>query len=286
MIHVLFNPLSNNGKGQSAEGELKELFKDQELTFNDVTKVETVAELCKSFAADDTIIVAGGDGTLSHFVNDVYELKLPQKIFLYFCGTGNDFMFDVKDKVDIENKLIPLNDFIVSLPKVYVNGMTKYFINGIGYGIEGYCCEEGDKIRATSDKPVNYTAIAIKGLLYKFKPRNATVTVDGVEKKYKKVWLAPAMLGRYIGGGMIMAPGQDRLNAEKTLTNVIWSNTGKLSTLMKFPSIFKGEHVKYTKNIDVRTGHEIKVEFDKPCALQIDGETVLNVKTYTAVYGK
>jgi diacylglycerol kinase family enzyme len=286
MIHILLNPLSNNGKGKEAEGELKELFKDKELDFLDVTTVSSVAETCKGFAADDTIVVAGGDGTLTHFVNDVYELKLPQKIFLYFCGTGNDFMFDVKDKVTIENKLIPINDFIVSLPKVYVNGMTKYFINGIGFGIEGYCCEEGDKIRATSDKPVNYTAIAIKGLLYKFKPRNATVTVDGVEKKYKKVWLAPAMMGRYIGGGMIMAPGQDRLNPEKTLTNVIWSNTGKLSTLMKFPSIFKGEHVKYTKNIDVRTGHEIKVEFDKPCALQIDGETVLNVTTYTAVYGK
>ena len=286
MIHILLNPLSNNGKGKEAEGELKELFKDKELDFLDVTTVASVAETCKGFAADDTIVVAGGDGTLTHFVNDVYELKLPQKIFLYFCGTGNDFMFDVKDKVTIENKLIPINDFIVSLPKVYVNGMTKYFINCICFGIEGYCCEEGDKIRATSDKPVNYTAIAIKGLLYKFKPRNATVTVDGVEKKYKKVWLAPAMMGRYIGGGMIMAPGQDRLNPEKTLTNVIWSNTGKLSTLMKFPSIFKGEHVKYTKNIDVRTGHEIKVEFDKPCALQIDGETVLNVKTYTAVYGK
>lgn len=286
MIHILLNPLSNNGKGKEAEGELKELFKDKELDFLDVTTVASVAETCKGFAADDNIVVAGGDGTLTHFVNDVYELKLPQKIFLYFCGTGNDFMFDVKDKVTIENKLIPINDFIVSLPKVYVNGMTKYFINGIGFGIEGYCCEEGDKIRATSDKPVNYTAIAIKGLLYKFKPRNATVTVDGVEKKYKKVWLAPAMMGRYIGGGMIMAPGQDRLNPEKTLTNVIWSNTGKLSTLMKFPSIFKGEHVKYTKNIDVRTGHEIKVEFDKPCALQIDGETVLNVTTYTAVYGK
>jgi len=247
MIHVLFNPLSNNGKGKEAERELKELFKDKELDFLDVTTVASVAETCKGFAADDTIVVAGGDGTLTHFVNDVYELKLPQKIFLYFCGTGNDFMFDVKDKVTIENKLIPINDFIVSLPKVYVNGMTKYFINGIGFGIEGYCCEEGDKIRATSDKPVNYTAIAIKGLLYKFKPRNATVTVDGVEKKYKKVWLAPAMMGRYIGGGMIMAPGQDRLNPEKTLTNVIWSNTGKLSTLMKFPSIFKGEHVKRKK---------------------------------------
>ena len=286
MIHILLNPRSNNGKGKDAEGELKELFKDKEIDFLDVTTVTSVADVCKGFAADDTIVVAGGDGTLTHFVNDVYELKLPQKIYLYFCGTGNDFMFDVKDKVTIENKLIPINDFIVSLPKVYVNGMTKYFINGIGFGIEGYCCEEGDKVRATSDKPVNYTSIAIKGVLYKFHPRNATVTVDGVEKKYKKVWLAPAMLGRYIGGGMIMAPGQNRLNPEKTLTNVIWHNTGKFSTLMKFPSIFKGEHVKYTKSIDIRTGHEIKVEFDKPCALQIDGETVLNVTTYTAVFGK
>ena len=286
MIHILLNPRSNNGKGKDAEGELKELFKDKEIDFLDVTTVTSVADVCKGFAVDDTIVVAGGDGTLTHFVNDVYELKLPQKIYLYFCGTGNDFMFDVKDKVTIENKLIPINDFIVSLPKVYVHGMTKYFINGIGFGIEGYCCEEGDKVRATSDKPVNYTSIAIKGVLYKFHPRNATVTVDGVEKKYKKVWLAPAMLGRYIGGGMIMAPGQNRLNPEKTLTNVIWHNTGKLSTLMKFPSIFKGEHVKYTKSIDIRTGHEIKVEFDKPCALQIDGETVLNVTTYTAVFGK
>ena len=28
-------------------------------------------------------------------------------------------------------------------------------------------------------------------------------------------------------------------------------------------------------------GHEITVEFDRPCALQIDGETVLGVTSYT-----
>lgn len=285
MIHVLLNPLSNNGKGGLAEGELKEIFKGQELSFLDVTKVESVAGICKDIPAEDTIIVAGGDGTLTHFVNDVYELKLQQKIYLYFCGSGNDFMNDVKDRAKIENKLIPLNEFIASLPKVTINGVTKYFINGIGYGIDGYCCEEGDKVRATSDKPVNYTSIAIKGLLYKYHPVNATVTVDGVTKKYRKVWLSPAMLGRFYGGGMMVAPAQDRLNKEKTITNVVWSNTGKISTLIKFSSIFKGEHVKYTKCIDIRSGHEIKVEFDRPCALQIDGETVLNVTSYAATYG-
>jgi hypothetical protein len=29
-------------------------------------------------------------------------------------------------------------------------------------------------------------------------------------------------------------------------------------------------------------GKEITVEFDKPCALQIDGETILGVTSYTA----
>jgi len=284
MIYILINPLSNNGKGSLAEAELREIFKGKELTVLDVTKYSSAVEICQKLNPEDEIIVAGGDGTLTHFVNDVFELKLTQKIYLYFCGSGNDFMNDVKERVKIENKLIPLNEFMQSLPKVTVNGMTRYFINGIGYGIDGYCCEEGDRVRATSNKPVNYTSIAIKGLLGKYKPRNATVTVDGEARSYKRVWLAPAMLGRFYGGGMIIAPDQDRLNKEKTLTSVVCHKGRKLKILTMFPNIFKGTHTRFTDIIDFRTGHSIKVEFDKPCALQIDGETVLNVTSYTAEY--
>ena len=55
---------------------------------------------------------------------------------------------------------------------------------------------------------------------------------------------------------------------------------------MIFPSIFKGEHVKHTKQVEVLRGHEITVEFDRPTALQIDGETVLGVTSYTVKTGK
>ena len=51
-----------------------------------------------------------------------------------------------------------------------------------------------------------------------------------------------------------------------------------------FPKIFKGEHIKHTDIYEVKLGHEIRVEFDKPCALQVDGETYLNVKYYTVSY--
>ncbi|MBQ1839650.1 MAG: diacylglycerol kinase family protein, partial [Ruminococcus sp.] len=130
-----------------------------------------------------------------------------------------------------------------------------------------------------SDKPINYTSIAIKGMLFYFKPANATVTVDGKSFTFKKAWLAPTMKGRYYGGGMMAAPHQNRLDPEHKVTCMVMNGAGKLHTLIDFPSIFKGEHVK-KKIVHVMKGSHIKVSFDRPTSLQIDGETILNVTEY------
>lgn len=284
MIYVFLNGLSNNGKGVEAKARLEKIYQGQELKFLDVVEIKNAADTCKALSSDDKIIIAGGDGTLSRFVNDIYELKLENEIYFYTNGTGNDFLNDVKEKCEIKDNLIPMNDFLKSLPIVTVNGEKHYFINGIGYGIDGYCCEEGDKLRAKSDKPVNYAGIAIKGMLGKFKPCGGTVTVDGVSTRYKKIWLAPTMIGRFFGGGMMITPDQDRLNKEHLVSNCVFHDSGMLKTLMVFPSIFKGEHVSHKDIIEIKTGHEVKVEFDKPCALQIDGETYIGVTSYSVSY--
>ena len=152
---------------------------------------------------------------------------------------------------------------------------------GIGYGIDGYCCEVGDALREKSGKPVNYTAIAIKGLLFHYHPTNAIITVDGVAHRYNKVWLAPTMNGRFYGGGMMPTPDQKRFSEDKKVSTMLFFGSGKLKTLYVFPSIFKGEHIKHPEMCTVLTGKEIQVEFDRPTALQIDGETVLGVTGYT-----
>ena len=284
MIYVFLNKLANNGKAVEAQSELEKIFSGEQLKFLDVTGIKNAADTCRDFTADDKIIVAGGDGTLSRFVNDVYDLHLKNEIFFYTCGSGNDFLNDVREKCEIKNNLIPMNQFMESLPVVTVNGEKHYFINGIGYGIDGYCCEEGDKIRETSDKPVNYAGIAIKGMLGKFKPCGGTVTIDGKSTRYKKIWLAPTMAGRYFGGGMKITPEQDRLNSEHLVSNCVFHDSGMLKTLMVFPSIFKGEHVSHKDIIEIQTGHEVTVEFDKPCALQIDGETYSGITSYSVSY--
>ena len=93
------------------------------------------------------------------------------------------------------------------------------------------------------------------------------------------------MNGRFYGGGMMSAPEQNRLGKDRTVSTMVMFNSGKLNTLIVFSSIFKGEHVKHTEMCRVLSGREITVEFDKPTALQIDGETVLGVSKYTVVTG-
>ncbi len=280
--YVLYNNKSNNGKGGGTARKIGEIWKHKELVFIDVFSVDNYGEFFAKLEPDDEICLCGGDGTLNHFVNDAYAAGFDNsnKVYFYPTGTGNDFFNDLEKTA--EDGPIQINKYIVNLPKVTVNGKTSLFVNGIGYGIDGYCCEEGDRQRAKDiGKEINYTSIAINGLLFHYKPTNAEITVDGKTESFKKVWLAPTMNGRFYGGGMMAAPNQDRLNPEHTVTTMVMFGKGKIGTLAAFPTIFKGEHVKKTKIVKTFAGKRVTVKFDRPVALQIDGETVLNVTEYT-----
>lgn len=282
--NVLYNPLAGNGKGENAAKKLKELLNGDELTFTDMTKVSDYRALFASMPEDERVIVSGGDGTLNRFINDTEEIAFANPVYYYATGSGNDFLKDIGGNVG--DKPVCIDKYLKALPTVDVKGKSYRFINGIGYGIDGYCCEVGDKLRETSDKPINYAGIAIKGLLFHYHPTSATVIVDGVEHKYKKVWLAPTMNGRYYGGGMIPTPKQDRLNKEHTVSVMVYYGSGKIKSLAVFPSIFKGEHVNHREMVEVLSGKEITVRFDSPAALQVDGETIIGVTEYSVRTGK
>jgi len=276
--YILYNPKSGSDTGKQRAEELKKYAGGRETELVDITKVDDYAALLGKVTDDDALIICGGDGTLMRFVNYADGVALPKNLYFYSSGTGNDFLHDLGKEPGGEP--VEISKYVAKLPTVTVKGKTYKFINGVGYGIDGYCCEVGDRLHAQSDKPVNYTSIAIKGLLFHYKPTNAVVTVDGVRKAFKKVWLAPTMNGRYYGGGMIPTPDQDRLNNETVSTMVMYGK-GKIKTLIAFPSIFKGEHVNHTDMVEVMKGREVTVEFDRPTALQIDGETILGVTSYS-----
>ncbi len=282
MNYLFYNPSARNGKAAEDLQLIKKTLDGQDVEIYAVTDIDDYVSVIDKIQPEDIVYIVGGDGTLNRFINDSTNLRILGDIFFYSAGTGNDFKHDV----DPDNSLyrIRLNDYIRNLPTVTVGGVTYKFVNGIGFGIDGYCCEEGDRQRVAGKQDINYSAIAVKGCLFSFKPYGADITVDGETRHYDKVWLAPTMFGKYYGGGMKVAPEQDRNNPQHTVTNVVIHGTGRLKTLIRFTKIFSGEHTKYTDMVDIRTGHEVRVVFDRPCALQIDGETVKNVTEYTVRY--
>lgn len=277
--HIVYNSLAGNGKKQEVHEKMSSFYGDQAIN-HEATEIKSYADFVASIAPDDVIVLCGGDGTLNRFVNDTDGIDIQNEVLYYPSGTGNDFLTDLDKSKDITP--FSVKEYITDLPIVEVKGKNYRFLNNVGFGIDGYCCEVGDEIKRTSTKPVNYTSIAIKGLLFHFKPRNATIVVDGKTYTYKKVWLAPTMKGRFYGGGMMAAPDQNRKDPNGKLSVMIFHGKGRLQTLMAFPSIFKGEHVKKTNMVTILTGNDISVSFDTPAAVQIDGETILNVSSYHA----
>ena len=273
--YVIYNPLAGNGNAEE-EAKLLQMVLDEDMEYYDMTRITNYAAFLSGMEKDDYLVIVGGDGTLNRFVNDTNGIDISQEIFYFPSGSGNDFARDI----GTNGNPVVITQHLKNLPSVEVNGKRYRFINGVGFGIDGYCCQVGDELKKTPGKKVDYTAIAIKGLLFHFAARNTKVTVDGKEYAYEKVWIAPTMHGHYYGGGMIPTPEQDRSSGALSL--MLFHSAGRFRTLCVFPSIFKGTHVKHKNMVAVHTGHEITVEFDRPTPLQIDGETILDVTQYTA----
>lgn len=278
-ITILYNNLAGNGEAEIKARNLASTLIGEECEITDISTVEDYNKLFAYKTATDSVIICGGDGTLNRFANSIAEIEINCNILYFAQGSGNDFLRDVGADA---SKPVKINEYIKNLPVVDVNGKTYHFLNNVGFGIDGYCCEVGDAKKAKGEKNINYSAIAIKGLLVDFKPANATVRIDGKEYEYKKVWIAPTMKGRFYGGGMMSTPNQDRLAPDGKLSVMVFHGSSKIKTLMIFPSLFKGEHIKYKKNIAIHEGYNVEVTFDRPCALQIDGETILGVTSYKA----
>ena len=281
MTVILYNPRACSDAGTKRTREWVIAHGEDPACMKNILEITDKAAFVESLGEEDRIILCGGDGTLTRLADALRFSEVRVPIYLTAVGTGNDFLHDLRHD-GIQDDPVLINEYIKDLPVIYVNGEEHVIVNGVGFGIDGFCAEEGDRQRRERrNKKINYTTIALSGVFGKYKTRNAFVTVDGVTKRYKKVWLAPTMNGRFYGGGFMMTPAQERLNAARTVTSAVAHNLGKAKVIRLFLSVFKGTHVKHTDVFETREGHEVTVRFDTPCALQVDGETFLGVTEYT-----
>ena len=277
--YVLYNPVCYYGQGEKEAYKISGHLYSDILDFYDMTKIEDYRALISGFEEDSRIVICGGDGTLHRFANDTRSIEIRQEIYYYATGAGTDFMTDIGGKR--MDPPVNITKYMRNLPVATVNGKEYVFINNVGMGLDGYCTHEADKQLAAGVQNVNFSKIAILGILGRFKRFNISVTVNGNTRTFKRVLISTTMQGRYYGGGMMPTPDQNRLNSDHHVSVIVMFNCRIINTFMAFPGFFKGTHLNHHNICKAFTGHEVRVVADRPMMVQLDGETIPDVTEYS-----
>src|SRR5574344_2834853 len=138
MYKLLYNPLSRKGHGYESVKKLEKKLKRKKITFEEINLLDIVdkeKEYLSSINAEDIIVIIGGDGTIHQIVNRIKGLVIPNRIFMYRAGRGNDFSREHK------GKLFEITEEIEDLPTFKCdNDEEIIFLNGIGMGIDAEVC--------------------------------------------------------------------------------------------------------------------------------------------------
>ena len=241
---------------------------------------EIARNLCQT-GEELRFYACGGDGTINEVANGILGFDNAAMTCIPI-GTGNDFLRnfgeDAPKFADAEN-LWDGPQF--PLDVIDVGGRVALTI-----ACSGIDARIGRDVHKYSETPFldgksSYVVSLIVNFIFKNLASHWTVELDGeaVEGDYAVVSVCN---GRYYGGGMNATPDQNRLDPTGKLSVMLFYGKGRLATLIAFPSIFEGKHIQKKKMVAIHEGYDIRVVFDAPRAVQIDGETITGVTEYRA----
>ena len=147
-IKILVNPTSGNRAGKKLYTLAKKLN-----TLCDIQKTDphNIINQIKNFVVEsDTVVIAGGDGTVNLVINALYQTNLYKtvNVALFPIGTGNDLAKAYKiKKTSLEYFLINMaNKKITPLPLWSFN--HRVFTNYISWGIDAWALKQVTRWRS------------------------------------------------------------------------------------------------------------------------------------------
>lgn len=272
MYYILFNPLSNGGTCIAKAEEIQKKFieKNKEVKSISLLEIEHIQDFLNTLNEEDIIVLVGGDGTLYHIANEIAGYEIHNKVLLAKAGTGNDFYRDVKDEE--EDGFVRIDQYITNTPSVEMEGKTLHFNNSCGMGVDGDICDRTNK--STRKGAINYFYNCLKAV-FGFKRFTLNIKIDGEEQIFEKTWFTTVMQGKYFGGGMKVAPEQDRKNDELTIVVVHKVCIPLLICIL--PTIYSGKHVKFKKYVKIFKGKEVEIKASHPQFVEFDGDITPNI---------
>lgn len=276
---VLLNPAAGSGKGARRWPKIEAALKSAGIQY-DLLRSEGAGHLLKlSREAIENgarrLICIGGDGSLHEVVNGVLSQQvcdaLEVEIGMIPLGTGNDWIrtYRFPSRMEAQIKVILKGNHIVQdIGSIKWKNGERFFVNFAGFGFDAFVVQQLDKTKVTGQ--VSYLLGLFK---YMFQYRNQEVHLKLDESELEiRMFMAVCCIGRYAGGGMLLAPEADPADGQLDFTIV--GDFSKLEVVKTVPSLYNGQFAEMEKiesrRLKVCEGQS--VEADPQLGVQADGE--------------
>lgn len=265
MFLIIHNPLSNNKKSKKTTNKMVKFFRRNKIPFRlrSTLKIDNLNAFLDRNTKITDVLYLGGDGSINYLVNNVDVSKIKQNIYLAKSGSGNDFLKSLTNKKTGE----------VTIANAKTNNGNYKFINGAGIGIDSLICHYVNN-DAKKNK-LSYLTNFFRAVL-KYKRLDFEVEVDGKKHEFHKGYFVTIQNGKYVGGGMKMAPDADIYSDDFEV--YVAHNLNNFLIQMLFITIYVGLHKKIKRYVTRLTGKDIKIRINEERYFQTDGEVYNGIK--------
>jgi diacylglycerol kinase family enzyme len=270
-VCVIFNPRAGRGRARRRLQRLRELLGPHALfraTEGPGHGEELAFEAAR--AGHRAVAAAGGDGTVHEVANGVLRAGRPEvALEVYPIGSANDYAHSLGLAPDWKLRADPdvrLRAVDVGLARS-ADGRQRYFVNGIGVGLNGHVNREARGIRFFQGRLL-YNLALLRALWLRFEAAPLAVTIEGQQRQVPTLALSVA-LGRR-EGNFTLAPGAvvddglfeylhaGALSRWELALNLLRINTGRLPD---HPLLWRGQC------------RSVRVESPAPLPFHLDGES-------------
>ncbi|TGE36947.1 diacylglycerol kinase family lipid kinase [Desulfosporosinus fructosivorans] len=226
------------------------------------------------------IMAVGGDGTMNEVVNGFFsngQLINPEaELALFSHGTGGDLIRTLLISRGIESFLDTLgrgHKRLIDVGEVLFQDeqgqqTQRYFLNVADVGLGGETVARVNKQSKLLGGKVSFLIGSVLSIL-RYRNKFMSCKIDGklvFEGRLNSIMVAN---GRYIGGGMMIAPHAEL--DDGLFDVVILGDFSKLMLLRHLPKLYKGTHLEIP-GVTVHRGRSVVITSIEKALLDIDGE--------------
>ena len=226
------------------------------------------------------VISVGGDGTMNEVVNGFFSdgqmINPEAELAIFSHGTGSDLIRSLKISKGIDSFLEILRQgrkCTVDVGEVLFcdnSGQQthRYFLNVADVGLGG---ETVARVNQQSKLLGGKLSFLMGSILSIIRYHNKVMSCEIDGKMIYEGCLNSIMVanGRYIGGGMMIAPHAEL--DDGLFDIVILGNFSTLTLLRHLPKIYQGTHLEIP-GVKVYRGHYVVINSTEKALLDIDGE--------------